>query len=237
MKFFVEDRVFQAIPGLSVVVIVAKGIEHSEETGSETKQLLQTYWKEGAVACESYPNVQSHPHIKAWRDCFQSLGISVKKYKSSVESLLKRATKQLELSPINALVDLYNAISVRYIVPFGAFDIDDLPAELPLELRFTKPSDTFMALDESKYAPVAGNEIGYVTGSEVVTRHINWKQSKRGLVKQLSTNVIFVGEILPSVPRSLVEQMIGDFVVLVKDLFHAECRVDILHSGNPSFLC
>lgn len=234
MKFIIEDRVFKAIPGLRVAVIVVKNINHNENAMLKIKQILQKYWKEGARACQTYSNVQSHPQIKAWRDCFQSLGVSVKKYPSSVESLLKRAVKQSETRSINALVDLYNAMSVRYILPFGAFDIDDLPMDIPLELRFTKSSDKFMALDENESNLVSENEVAYIIGSEVVTRHINWKQSKHGLVKEKSTNVIFMSEILPSTPQNVVEQMIIDFVQLIKDLFHVECQINILHVSNPS---
>ncbi|CAF3467604.1 unnamed protein product, partial [Rotaria sp. Silwood2] len=126
-------------------------------------------------------------------------GIPVKKYSSSVESLLKRAVKQSEPRSINPLVDLYSAMCTHYILPFGAFDIDDLSKDIPLELRFTKSSDTFMALDENESKPVSENEIAYLVGSQILTRHINWKQSKYGLVKEQTTNIIFMSEILSSI--------------------------------------
>ncbi len=234
MKFVIEDRVFKAIPGLRVAIIIAKDLKYNENATLKIRKILQTYWQEGARACQAYSNVQSHPQVKAWRDCFQSLGVSVKKYTSSVENLLKRAVKQPDPRSINPLVDLYNAMSVRYILPFGAFDIDDLPMDVPLELRFTKSSDTFMALDETQSNSVPENEVAYIIGSEVVTRHINWKQSKHGLVKEQSTNVIFMSEVLASIPQNVVEQMIIDLFKLIKDLFNVECRISILDVSNPS---
>ncbi|CAF4659587.1 unnamed protein product [Rotaria sp. Silwood2] len=173
MKFIIEDRVFKAIPNLRVAIIVAKDIKYNENAILKIKKILQTYWKEGAHACQVYPNVQSHPQIKAWRDCFTSLGIPVKKYSSSVESLLKRAVKQSEPRSINPLVDLYSAMCTHYILPFGAFDIDDLSKDIPLELRFTKSSDTFMALDENESKPVSENEIAYLIGSQILTRAVD----------------------------------------------------------------
>ncbi|CAF1641464.1 unnamed protein product [Rotaria sp. Silwood1] len=234
MKFIIEDRVFKAIPDLRVAIIIAKDIKYNENAILKIKKILQTYWKEGAHACQTYPNVQSHPQIKAWRDCFTSLGVPAKKYASSVESLLKRAVKQSEPRSINPLVDLYNAMCARYILPFGAFDIDDLSKDIPLELRFTKSSDTFMALDENQSNTVSENEVAYIVGSQVVTRHINWKQSKYGLVKEKTTNIIFMSEILSSIPQNVLEQMIVDLVQVIKDLFNVECRVHILDASHPS---
>ncbi|CAF1290203.1 unnamed protein product [Rotaria sordida] len=217
-----------------VCIIVGKDIKYNENAILKIKNLLQTYWKEGAHACQTYSNFQSHPQIKVWRDCFTSLGVPVKKYASSVESLLKRAVKQSEPRSINPLVDLYNAMCARYISPFGAFDIDDLSKDIPLELRFTKSSDTFIALDENESNPVEENEVAYSVGSQVVTRHINWKQSKYGLVKEKTNNIIFMSEILSSIPQNVLEQMIVDLVQLIKDLFHVEYRIHILDASHSS---
>ncbi|CAF1486645.1 unnamed protein product, partial [Rotaria sordida] len=234
MKFIIEDRVFKAIPGLRVAIIVAKDIKYNENIKLKIKNILQTYWKEGSHGCQTYPNVQSHPQIKVWRDCFQSLGIPPKKYASSIESLLKRAVKQSEARSINPLVDLYSAMSLRYILPFGAFDINDLSKDIPLELRFTKSSDTFMALDENQSNQVQENEVAYTIGSQVLTRFINWKQSKYGLVKEQTTNIIFMSEILSSIPQNILEQMIVELVQLIKDLFNVQCRIHILDASNTS---
>ncbi|CAF4744637.1 unnamed protein product, partial [Rotaria sp. Silwood2] len=126
MKFIIEDRVFKAILDLRVAIIVAKYIKYNENAILKIKKMLQTYWKEGGHACQTYPNLQSHPQIKPWRDCFTSLDIPVKKYSSSVESLLKRAVKQSEPRSINRLIYLYSTMCTCYILPFSTFDMDDL---------------------------------------------------------------------------------------------------------------
>jgi DNA/RNA-binding domain of Phe-tRNA-synthetase-like protein len=53
-----------------------------------------------------------------------------------------------------------------------------------------KSSDRFMVLDETESNLVPENEVAYIIESKVVTRHFNWKQSKHGLVKEQSTNLI-----------------------------------------------
>lgn len=234
MGFRIEDKVFKTIPGLRVLVFIVKDVKCVESSSSMVKEILEVYWREGAAACKSYPNVQSHPQIKAWRDCFQSLGISSKKYPTSVEGLLKRAVKSAEPLSIHPLVDLYNAFSVAYILPFGAFDLDDLPTNVWLELRYTKPFDKFMALDQNESSDVPENEIAYIVESEVVTRHINWRQAKKGLLKEDSKNILFMSEVLKEVPAETVKKIIADFEKRLKDIFDIECVTHILDESNPS---
>lgn len=205
MKICIQPAVFEKVPGLKVLVIIAKGMSLSAESAALVKDFLAQCWKDGADACSKYPNVQSHPHVAAWRQCYQALGISVKKYTSSVENLLKRAVKQPEPRSIHSTVDLYNAISVRYLLPFGAFDVHGLPPDVPLELRFSQPGDVFLALDAEAAESIPSNEVVYAVGNEIITRHINWKQSKLGLVQEHSVDVIFMAEILPEQGVSLVE--------------------------------
>lgn len=52
------------------------------------------------------------------------------------------------LHPINPIVGFYNSISIKHGVTAGAFDLDDLKSkgDLPLELRKSAESDTFLAL-------------------------------------------------------------------------------------------
>lgn len=203
MKVAIEQKVFERIPGLKVGIVTARNMcIPGDDVARLVKEFLNTCWKDGSASCATYPNVQNHPHVQAWRQCYQSLGISVKKYVSSVESLLKRATKQPDPRSIHPIVDLYNAISIRYVVPFGAFDMDTLPSDQPLLLRHGKAKDQFNPLDAEpnsspeEFTKDQESEVLYAVGDNVVTRHINWRQSKLGLVQPDSKNVIFMCEIL-----------------------------------------
>lgn len=157
--------------------------------------------------------------------------MSVKKYTSSVENLLKRAVKAPE-SPKSILpvVDLYNAISVKYQLPFGAFDMNSLGGEL-LELRFTKDGDLFQALDEPEPSKVPAGEVTYVVGNDIVTRHINWKQSRLGLVEEGSTDLVFMAELLSDVTKEEVDVMCADFVERSRVLLNCEPSVMILDTS------
>lgn len=235
MRFVVEDRVFEAIPGLRVLAFYAPALSYTPEQAAQAHAILQRHWSAAAESAKSLPNVQSHPNLKAWRDCFQSLGISVKKFVCSAESLVKRASKQPEARSINPYVDFYNALSVGYAVPFGAFDVDAFDKK-DLELRYCRDTDTFQALDEEEAAKVAATEIAYVVGSQVTTRHINWKQSRLGLVTEASRNVLFMSEILSAVPEPQVQELVREFREQLGLLFgRTDCKMAVLSRSSPVF--
>src|SRR5262245_44096497 len=143
MELLVQPEVFARFPGLMLAAAVARGIDNAREI-PEIEQQWRDAWQR-ALAAAAYGNAQSHPRVRPWRESFQAQGISGKEFPSSIEALLRRALKGGEPFRINPLVDLYNAISLRHVVPAGAFDLDDITG--PLELRVTRPGDHFLALD------------------------------------------------------------------------------------------
>ena len=73
-------------------------------------------------------------------------------FPTSIEALLRRAMKGGSPFRINPLVDFYNAVSLRRVVPVGGFDLDRVPG--PLSVRLTRDGDTFSALDADGAVPV-----------------------------------------------------------------------------------
>jgi DNA/RNA-binding domain of Phe-tRNA-synthetase-like protein len=63
-----------------------------------------------------------------------------------VDALITRVLRDQALARVNALVDLYNAISIRHVVPLGGEDADRLEGPLRLTLAagrraFRSPGD------------------------------------------------------------------------------------------------
>ena len=133
--------------------------------------------------------------MRPWRERFQAIGISSKEFPTSIEALLRRALKGSEPRSINPLVDFCNCfdtISLRHCVPAGAFDLAQVPG--PLELRLTRPGDTFLALDAGTPLDVPPGEVAYATGQTILTRHFVWRQSRAGLIEPATRNVFLVAE-------------------------------------------
>jgi len=233
-RFEIESAIFKALPNISVFFGVVRNVDLEKLDREGIKKFLEESWKSAHEQVAAHPNVQSHPNIQLWRQAFQSLKVSTKKHVSSVESMAKRTAKP-DSKPffISPLVDFYNAFSLKYLIPFGGFDMEH-EASKNMSLRFSKAGDKFLALDADAVVDIPTGEALYASGDTVVTRHINWKQSKEGLILDSTTNACFMAEVLNGYPQSQLTEMRAEFKRLVSDLLHVESEVYMLDENNPS---
>jgi DNA/RNA-binding domain of Phe-tRNA-synthetase-like protein len=211
MKFTIAPEIFDAFPGMGIVAVL-NGVSYPT---------LQVQWERAwtrAAEARTYGNSQSHPRVKPWREAFQRIGFSGKKFPSSVEALLRRALKGGPPPAINPLVDFYNTASLTHLVPAGGFDVAGLNDNL--ELRLTRDADTFQALDEDSGAPVPPGEVAYVTGSTVLTRHFVWRQAQQALITKNTRDVLLVSEILTDIPDDVILSVESELLRGLETIFH-----------------
>ncbi len=238
MQFLASPEVFAAFPGLRLAVAVAHGIDNQAKR-PEIEAAWAAEWQAAAGAAV-YGNAQSHPRVRPWRERFAALGVSGKQFPSSVEALLRRALKSRDTGGepfhINPLVDWYNTLSLRHVVPAGGFDLAALGG--PLELRLTQAGDTFDALDAELDAeagePVAPGEIAYADGATVLTRHFVWRQSRTALIVPSTCDVFLVSEILGEVGAQVADAMVRDFRAGLETYFQAPAQTWLLDAGHLS---
>lgn len=228
-SFVVQPEVFARFPGLRVVGAVARGVENRGARETLAARWAAE-WRE-ASRHATHGNAQSHPRVKPWRERFTAMGVSGKQFPSSVEALLRRALKGGEPPRINALVDLYNAISLHHLVPAGGFDLGGLRG--PLELRLTRGGDTFHALDAEAPEPVAPGEVAYADGSRILTRHFVWRQSREGLIEPATRDVVLVSEILGEVDGGVADAVLADLAEGLREHFGAEPRTFVVEEAAP----
>jgi DNA/RNA-binding domain of Phe-tRNA-synthetase-like protein len=222
VRFVVSPKIFELFPGLKLPVVVAQGIEPTANS-IRVEKLWREAWEEAGLLASTYANAQSHPRVAAWREAMAATGVSGRKYPSSVESLLRRAFKGGEPPRINPLVDFYNSISLRYVVPAGGFDLALLGDAL--ELRLTREADTFRPLDSASAERVEPKEVAYASGNEILTRHFVWKQSHTGLLSESTRSVFLVSEVLGEVEESadrLAQAVLEDLCEGLRRHFGAE---------------
>ncbi|MBA2366725.1 MAG: hypothetical protein H0V77_09790 [Actinobacteria bacterium] len=231
MRFSVAPVVFESFPGLRLVVALAEEIDnHSPKP--DLLQLWRHTWEEAGRWKGTGVNAQSHPRVRPWRDAMGAIGVSGQKFPSSVEAILRRAMKGGEPFSINPLVDYYNLVSLRHVVPAGGFDLEKLDDKL--ELRLTRRGDMFLALDESEPLAVADGEVAYVTGQVVLTRHFVWRQSRAGLLMPGTRSVFLVSEILGTLGKRLADTVTEDFQAGLTRYFDSVPQTFLVDEAHPS---
>jgi DNA/RNA-binding domain of Phe-tRNA-synthetase-like protein len=143
-----------------------------------------------ATAALGQQELGSLPELKCWRDAYKAFGEKKTSYRSSVERLLKTLQRGNGLPRVNAFVDAYNAISVRYRMPVGADDLDLVtPA---LAFRIARPGDSFIALGDATAAadPPKPGEVVYADAVKCLCRRWNWYQDARSAIRSTTRRAV-----------------------------------------------
>jgi DNA/RNA-binding domain of Phe-tRNA-synthetase-like protein len=231
VHFEVEREILEAFPGVRIVVVHAEGVDNARPSPEAKKRWLAA-WR-GAAAAEVHGNVQSHPRVRPWRERMQAVGISAKKFPTSIESLLRRAMKGGEAFSINPLVDFYNSVSLGRIVPAGGFDAAGLE-EGRLALRRTRAGDSFRAIGAEAPEEVPPGEIAYATEGDVLTRHLVWRQSERAAIVPETREVFLMSEILGDLPAGALDEVMADLTEGLRACFGVEARSAVVDLESPS---
>ncbi|MFN2384895.1 MAG: B3/4 domain-containing protein [Thermoanaerobaculia bacterium] len=132
--------------------------------------------------------VQQHRHVRAWREAYGAFGSKPSKFLCSAEALLRRVLRGESLPRINRLVDLYNAVSLRHVIPAGGDDLDRVAGQL--RLTFAEGAEPFDAGDASD--PPYPGEVVWMDAEGITCRRWNWRQCRRTRLTEETVNAYFV---------------------------------------------
>jgi hypothetical protein len=144
--------------------------------------------------------VAETPRLKSWREAYRSFGAKPSEFRSSIEALVRRVLRGDPLPSINALVDIGNVVSLRYLVPAGGHAIDVLTGDITLRPATGREEFTPFGSDKMEH-PLPG-EVIFAEGNVVLTRRWTWRQANHTLT-QLETRAIEFNVPSP-LPRSMV---------------------------------
>ncbi len=130
--------------------------------------------------------------IQDWRAAYRAFGSKKTSYRNSCEALLRRVRGGAGLPRVLPLVDLYNALSVKYLIPAGADDLAHLTP--PLAFRFARSGDSFLDLakDPPENDPPAEGEVVYADDEKCLCRRWNWRQDARSRIRADTVNAAVV---------------------------------------------
>lgn len=234
MKFEITPEIFEKLPNIYVGVVVAHNIDNRQDY-PEISQMLDHYEK---LAQEEFAgvNVKERDEIIPYREAFRKLGINPNKYPCSVEALFKRLSKGKNLPNINPLVDLNNAISLKYTLPMGTHNLDNAKDNIVMRTADSE-KDTFIPLGktvEDVEKPDNG-EVVYAVCNEVRTRRWTWRQSDQGKIIPETKNVFFPIDGFGDVNKGQVDQAVQDLANQLENIFKISVQTGVVDREHPAF--
>lgn len=222
-----EAAVLQRFPVYSARVVYAYGLSNAE-SGGESSDILEAAEAE-ARRLFAGSAVASHSHIEAWRRAYGAFGSKPSKFLCSAEALLRRVLKREALPRINRFVDMYNAVSLRHVLPAGGEDLDRLEGDL--QLRFATGTEPFDAADpaSSDSHPDPG-EVVWKDPAGVTCRRWNWRQCHRTRLIPETLNAYFVLDHLAPYPLDALNAATNELCANLKRLSPA-CEIEVESLG------
>jgi len=228
MKFKIDNSILEKFPDLNIGIVIAKGIDNTDKNEGILNLIKE---KEAQIRSEfSKETLSENPKIDAWRKAYSSFGAKPKKYKCSVENLYRMILDGIELSHINKIVDIYNLLSIKHIIPVGGDDIDKIDGNITLKLAEGTENFTELNSDETKN-PKEG-EVVYMDDKEVLCRRWNWRECDKSKMTEETKNVTLVVEGLPPFTKEDIQSIIDELSTLAKTHCGGEASTIILNKDN-----
>jgi DNA/RNA-binding domain of Phe-tRNA-synthetase-like protein len=194
----VDPAIWRLRPDFAALsVLVRQG--RNTPSDAHSKALLAAAREDTATAA-----AWAELHLEAWRDAYKAFGAKPQRTPCSAEALRRRSGA---LPAVNRLVDLYNALSLRFAVPIGGEDLVAYRGAPHLTVAAGgEPFETVkdgLAVVET----VDRGEVVWRDDLGVTCRRWNWRQSPRTRLELHSTEMWFVVERLEPMPLTAVEEV------------------------------
>ena len=233
MKFIIDKKIFDKFPDLNIGVVIAKGINNSEDN-DEIMNLIRSEESEIRKNFDSQ-TLSQNPKIDCWRKAYSLFGAKPKENLSSVENLYKLVLKGAEIRQINLLVDIYNLICLKHMVPLGGEDLDKVQGNIKLAIAGANEPAVLLLGDKDPRQPHEG-EIIYKDDISAICRRFNWREADRTKLTKETKNVILVAEGLLPTTKEDIEKIVNELKQFVQKYCGGKLNLFVLNKDNSEIV-
>lgn len=219
----IDPRLAGIAPGFRAlsIVVEAAPITAPEVASAALAQACQQ------VLHDDFP--WAGAHLAAWDEVFKAFGAKPKRTPCSASALRKRVLKEGTLPPLDPVVDIYNAVSIRYAIPVGGENLAAYTGAPRLTLADgSEPFDTVKEGQPGVEYPETG-EVIWRDDVGVTCRRWNWRQGVRTRLDSKAQTMWFILESLPAMPLTALKSAGDELVSQLQRLMPgATARIQLL---------
>ncbi|MCW0001783.1 B3/4 domain-containing protein [Pararhizobium sp. YC-54] len=196
----IDERIWAIAPGFQAISIHVDAT--SARQGTIDTNLLPDACEFVAAGGPTWAEV----HLASWSDAYLRFGAKPNRTPCSAQALRKRVLKDGRISAINPIVDLYNAVSLRYAIPVGGENYDAYVG-LPC-LTVAEGDEIFETVmnGEAVNDPPTPGEVIWRDNAGVTCRRWNWRQGTRTRLDTATGRMWFVLEALETMPADALAE-------------------------------
>ena len=228
MKLIIDKKIFEKFPRLNIGVVIEKGIDNK---GKDEKIYRLLEEVEELIKDNFIPeDLAKHKLISPWRSAYLAFGAKPKKYHSSIEVLMRRILEKKPIPRINKLVDLYNYLSLKYIIPMGSDDLKEVVGDI--KLTFAKGDEIFIPIGRGEKTNPEKEEVIYKDSIEVLCRRWNWIECYKTRITEKTKDAILYAEGLQPLKREELEKLLKETADLISSFLGGDANYYILDKNN-----
>ncbi len=227
-QFRIDPSFGELFPAVVIGTIWARGLDNSLHA-TECAALLEAAAR-GAAERLGDADMATHSAVAPWREAYRTFGAKPAKFRSSIENLLRSARAGSTRS-INPLVDLYNAVSLRFMLPCGGEDLGAVRGDIVLTRA--AGGEHFVPLGAVEEQPPQPGEVIYRDEVGVICRCWNWREADRTKLTEATTDAFLCIEGIPPMGEREVRAACDELAGLVRRHLGGETEVHIASATAP----
>lgn len=229
MQFSIDQEIFLLYPDLNIAVVIIKDANNAEQL-EEVGALLRHEEHVLREIARAVP-VLEQENIRCWKEAYKQFGVG-REYRSSIEALFRRIVKGGNVPRINTLVDVYNAASIKYLLPVGGEDLAKVKGDL--RLVRAQGDEHFIALGQIENDPPITGEVMYRDDAQVLCRRFNWREADATKLTRDTTRAVLVVEALPPTSSIEVKEAASFLGSCIEKYCNAKAEHFLLNSQQPA---
>lgn len=146
MQISIHENIRQVIPNcrlgyLTISDVIVRGTPPalSQEFAQLQQEVAKVY---------NLENLPKLPRVLAVRNMYKKLDFDPSRYRPASEALVRRVLQKKDLYYVNTAVDVNNYCSIKYLLPFGLYDLDQIAGNV-----------VYRREQEGGYINIAGNMV------------------------------------------------------------------------------
>lgn len=221
MKFTIDNKVFEILPDLVIGIPIIRGFDNTKGKKDSVKMLreIEKNLKESMTIDQFW----QEQRIMIYCDAFKKFGTDPEIRRPAHIALAKRVLEGGDLPDINPMVNIYNAISLKYLTPFGGENLDVLKGDFRLFVAVG--GEQWFPIGSDKPKPALPGELVWGDDLDLSTRALNWRQCDRTKMTEETSNGFFIMDGFENRNKDVMERASKEFIDVATTLCGGEAKI------------